>query len=299
MTILDAPWTLEPSQILEHFSVDLQSGLSNDQAANHALLYGRNGARLFSFLLPRGLPPAELPEDPPTPLWQLVLDQFKDQLVLILLGSAAVSFVLALFEDSADSSPFGAFVEPAVIFLILIANAVVGVVQETNAEKAIDVSSLRHSAVCSALTSPLQALKEYSPDEANVLRSGHLVRKHASDLVPGDIVSVAVGDKVPADCRLLSISSSSFRVDQAILTGESSSVSKSIKVVPDPKAVKQDMTNMLFSVRSYSYLPSVPEPHLSAGNNYRKRHRTRCGHVYWHKDRYWSHSSLYIPTNQR
>jgi P-type Ca2+ transporter type 2A len=73
-------------------------------------------------------------------------------------------------------------------------------------------------------------------------------RVHATELVPGDIISVAVGDKIPADCRLLSVSSSSFRVDQAILTGESISVNKSIHVVPDPKAVKQDMTNMLFSV---------------------------------------------------
>ncbi|KAG9318524.1 Ca-transporting ATPase [Chiua virens] len=213
MTILDAPWTLTPGQIIEHFSVDPLAGLSDDLAAKHALLYGKN----------------ELPEDPPTPLWQLVLDQFKDQLVLILLASAAISFLLAFFEDAADSTPFGAFVEPAVIFLILIANAVVGVVQETNAEKAIE------------------ALKEYSPDEANVIRSGRLARIHASELVPGDIVSVAVGDKIPADCRILSISSSSFRIDQAILTGESSSVNKSIDAVPDTKAVKQDMTNMLFS----------------------------------------------------
>lgn len=95
---------------------------------------------------------------------------------------------------------------------------------------------------------PSQALKEYSPDEAKVLRNAQLSRIHATELVPGDIISVAVGDKIPADCRLLSLSSGSFRVDQAILTGESISVHKSVAVVSDMKAVKQDMTNMLFSV---------------------------------------------------
>lgn len=85
-----------------------------------------------------------------------------------------------------------------------------------------------------------------------MLRDGSLAKIHASDLVPGDIISIAVGDKIPADCRLLFVSSSSFRVDQAILTGESVSVHKSIQAVFDPKAVKQDMTNMLFSVRIFS-----------------------------------------------
>ncbi|KAJ7470580.1 Ca-transporting ATPase [Mycena latifolia] len=221
---MEAPWSQTPEHILQHFGVHPERGLSSDQAAKHAQVYGKNGTTSPSLTL---LP--ELPEDPSTPLWELILEQFKDQLVLILLASAVISFVLALFEDSEGSSFGGAFVEPLVILLILVANAAVGVIQETNAEKAID------------------ALKEYSPDEAKVVRSSQLARIHASELVPGDIISVAVGDKVPADCRLLSITSSSFRIDQAILTGESVSVNKYIDVVPDLKAVKQDMTNMLFS----------------------------------------------------
>jgi Ca2+ transporting ATPase len=139
--IMDTPWTKSPDAILEHFGVDPTRGLSEQQVLNHAKLYGKNGR--FSVSASRtsdhGFGLAELPEDPPTPLWRLILDQFQDQLVLILLGSAVISFVLALLDDS-GSTLLGAFVEPAVILLILIANATVGVIQETSAEQAIDVS---------------------------------------------------------------------------------------------------------------------------------------------------------------
>lgn len=155
------------------------------------------------------------------------------------------------------------------ILLILIANAVVGVVQETNAEKAIEVSIRCYHCCCSssyrANTSadflrasfasrasrlPPQALMEYSPDEAKVIRDGRAVKVHASEVVPGDLISVAVGDKIPADARVVAISSASFTIDQALLTGESQSVSKTTDTVKDDKAVKQDMINMLFSVGS-------------------------------------------------
>jgi len=65
--------------------------------------------------------------------------------------------------------------------------------------------------------------------------------------VPGDVITIAVGDRIPADCRVLSIQSNSFQVDQSILTGESESVGKDIKAVQDEQAVKQDQINMLFS----------------------------------------------------
>ena len=104
-----------------------------------------------------------------------------------------------------------------------------GVSQESSAEKAI------------------AALQEYSANEAKVIRNGAVKKVRAEELVPGDIITVAVGDRIPADCRLLSIQSNSFNVDQAILTGESESVGKSTKVISDARAVKQDQVNMLFS----------------------------------------------------
>ncbi|KAJ5611567.1 Sarcoplasmic/endoplasmic reticulum calcium ATPase 1 [Penicillium herquei] len=199
-----------PADVLDHFNVSENAGLSQDAVLKSRQKHGPNA----------------LAEEPPTPLWELILEQFKDQLVLILLGSAAVSFVLALFEEGED---WTAFVDPAVILTILILNAVVGVTQESSAEKAI------------------AALQEYSANEAKVVRGGKAQRVKAEDLVPGDVIQIAVGDRVPADCRLLSIHSNSFRVDQAILTGESESVAKETQVVNDRQAVKQDQVNMLFS----------------------------------------------------
>lgn len=207
---MERAYAASGEEVLNFFQVDEHQGLSAEQVAAAKAKYGKNA----------------LPEEPPTPLWQLVLEQFKDQLVIILLVSAAISFVLAILEGGDDKT---AFVDPAVILTILILNAVVGVSQESSAEAAIS------------------ALNEYSASEAKVLRDGHLVRIHADELVPGDIVDISVGDQVPADCRVLQVLSNSFRIDQAILTGESESVGKDTRPVKDTHAVKQDQINMLFS----------------------------------------------------
>ncbi|XP_049597857.1 sarcoplasmic/endoplasmic reticulum calcium ATPase 1 isoform X3 [Syngnathus scovelli] len=205
--------TKPASEVLDFFGVNENTGLTQEQVKVQLEKYGPN----------------ELPAEEGKSLWELVLEQFENLLVRILLLAACVSFVLALFEEGEESAT--AFVEPVVILLILIANAVIGVWQERNAENAIE------------------ALKEYEPEMGKVYRMNRkaVQRIKARDIVPGDIVEVAVGDKVPADIRLTSITSTTLRVDQSILTGESVSIIKHTDPVPDPRAVNQDKKNMLFS----------------------------------------------------
>uniref|UniRef100_A0A672LNC9 Calcium-transporting ATPase n=1 Tax=Sinocyclocheilus grahami TaxID=75366 RepID=A0A672LNC9_SINGR len=199
--------TKSTSEVLVNFGVNENTGLPLEQVKINFERYGPNGKSL----------------------WELVVEQFEDLLVRILLLAACVSFVLALFEEGEESTT--AFVEPIVILLILVANAVIGVWQERNAENAIE------------------ALKEYEPEMGKVYRMNRTAvqRIKARDIVPGDIVEVSVGDKVPADIRITSIKSTTLRVDQSILTGESVSIIKHTDPVPDPRAVNQDKKNMLFS----------------------------------------------------
>ncbi|XP_062845184.1 sarcoplasmic/endoplasmic reticulum calcium ATPase 1 [Trichomycterus rosablanca] len=205
--------TKSSSEVFKHFDVNENNGLTAEQVKSNFEKYGPN----------------ELPAEEGKSLWELVVEQFEDLLVRILLLAACVSFVLALFEDGEESTT--AFVEPLVILLILAANAIIGVWQERNAENAIE------------------ALKEYEPEMGKVYRMNRkgVQRIKARDIVPGDVVEVAVGDKVPADIRIVSIKSTTLRVDQSILTGESVSVIKHTDPVPDPRAVNQDKKNMLFS----------------------------------------------------
>lgn len=204
---------LSPSQVLDHFGVVETHGLSTDKATQTREKVGWN----------------ELDKEAATPIWELILEQFDDTLVKILLGAAAISFLLAYTDDSSDEG-FSAYVEPFVILVILILNAIVGVWQESNAEAA------------------LEALKDLQPENARVLRDGQMKTIPARELVPGDIVEVRVGDKIPADMRLLSLQTTSMRVEQAQMTGESVSVNKEIDELPaSTENVIQAKKNMLFA----------------------------------------------------
>ncbi|KAM3688489.1 hypothetical protein ACB094_10G155600 [Castanea mollissima] len=198
------------TEVLDFFRVDPRKGLSDDQVVRHARVFGKN----------------VLPEEKRTPFWKLVLKQFDDLLVKILIAAAIVSFILALINGETGLT---AFLEPSVILMILAANAAVGVITETNAEKA------------------LEELRAYQADVATVLRNGCFSILPATELVPGDIVEVSVGCKVPADMRMIEMLSNQLRVDQAILTGESCSVEKELESTRATNAVYQDKTNTLFS----------------------------------------------------
>merc|ERR1711892_430202 len=197
-SIMDDAYQKNSDECLNFFGVDLETGLSPGQVEANRKKYGLN----------------ELPAEEGKTVWELVLEQFDDLLVKILLFAAIISFV-----------------EPFVILLILILNAFVGVWQERNAESAIE------------------ALKEYEPETGKVIRSDKdgVQKIKSVEIVPGDILEISVGDKVPADFRLIKIYSTTIRIDQSILTGESVSVSKHTDAVPDPRAVNQDKKNIVFS----------------------------------------------------
>lgn len=198
--------------MLASFETDSATGLTDQQVAKARQTYGPN----------------ELDKEEGTPLWKLVLQQFDDLLVKILLGAAILSFVLAFFEDNEEEG-LQAFVEPFVILLILIINAVVGVWQEHNAENALD------------------ALKQLQECRAKCIRNGELIPDlPAAELVPGDIVEISVGDKVPADLRVLQLKTTTCRTDEGALTGESETVMKQLEPVEAEARIQQKI-NMMFS----------------------------------------------------
>ena len=155
-------------------------------------------------------------------------DQFKDVMILILLAAAAVSFTIACIEKNPKE-----FFEPALILLIVVLNAVMGVMQESKAEKALD------------------ALKSMSAPHARVIRDGKVQVIDAKDLVPGDIIHLEAGDFVPADARLLM--SAALKSEESALTGESVPSEKDALAAVKENAPLGDRTNMVFSGCSITY----------------------------------------------
>jgi Ca2+-transporting ATPase len=185
--------------------VDREAGLSQSEAERRVDEYGLN----------------ELAERPRPGFWKLLLDQFNNFLIFILIGAALISLALGEMEEA------------AAILAIVILNAVLGVIQEKRAEEA------------------LAALQKMAAPEARVIRDGHRRTVPARELVPGDIVFLEAGNYVPADLRLLE--TANLRVDEASLTGESVAVEKQAEKVLSPETPLGDRKNCAFMGTTVTY----------------------------------------------
>ncbi len=198
--------------ILSSLKTDGQKGLSQAEAEKRLSEYGLN----------------KLSEKKKKTTLQRFADQFKDVMILILIAAAIISFTVVIVEKN-----WGELFEPALILLIVIINAVMGVMQESKAEKALD------------------ALKNMSAPHARVIRDGAESVIDASHLVPGDIIHLEAGDFVPADARLLQ--SASLKSEESALTGESVPAEKDAAAQVQERAPIGDRTNMVYSGCSITY----------------------------------------------
>lgn len=204
--------TQPKENIIQHFSSDIQMGLSSKQVSEQFAKYGPN----------------QLKEKKKKTNFQRFFDQFKDVMILILLVAALISFIIACTgKDPME------FFEPLLILLIVVLNAVMGMLQESKAEKALD------------------ALKNMSAPHARVIRNGEETIVEASELVPGDIIRLEAGDFIPADARLLS--SVSLKSEESALTGESVPSEKNADTEVSENAPLGDRSNMVFSGCSITY----------------------------------------------
>lgn len=206
--------TLSVGEVLERLEVDGDVGLSDDEAAQRRERHGRN----------------ELVHDEGSGIWGLVVDQFAEPLVIVLLAAAVVSAGVWWAESTPEEAlPWDA----VVILAIVVLNAVIGFVQEYRAERAVET------------------LKDMTAPEARVRRDGEVRSVEASEVVPGDILILEDGSRVVADARVLE--SASLKVEEAALTGESEPVSKGTEALQDPDLAVGDRRNMVFMASAVTY----------------------------------------------
>jgi P-type Ca2+ transporter type 2C len=200
--------TLSMNEIWDQLQTS-PKGLTNMDASRRLQQYGPNS----------------LQKPPGKSLFTLIIQQFEDRLVQILLAVAILSALFSIAEVTTSSLEVGSsvapeaiwksFVEPLVIVAILIVNAAVGVWQSRSASDSLAALEQLQAAICTVLRRD----SDHSPISQSFVTT-------ATSLVPGDIIELRTGDKIPADGRLISLTSSVLAVDEGPLTGESVSVFK-------------------------------------------------------------------------
>jgi len=205
------PYALPAAEVLAGLGSDAASGLSVAEVAARLASCGRN----------------ELPSTPPIPRWRRFVAQFDNPLVLLLLAAAGISFGVWWYEGAAHA-PY----ESLTIAAIIVANALIGFSQEERAERAV------------------AALEQMTAAQALVVRNGERTMISAAELVPGDLLVIEEGAKIPADARL--VQSVSLRMAEAALTGESTPVEKIVTPI-EADAALPDRTNMVYSGTAATY----------------------------------------------
>lgn len=191
---------LHPTEaVAQAHGVNPDAGLHADEAQRRSATHGAN----------------ELAASQDRPWWRLLADQFKDFMVLVLLGAAVISGLVGEVTDT------------LVILVIVVLNAVIGFVQAWRADQA------------------MAALRQLAAAHATVLRGGMVQVLPATELVPGDIVLLEAGNQIPADLRLIEIAQ--LQVDESALTGESVTVAKQTEALAaEDVGALGDRTNMAF-----------------------------------------------------
>ena len=197
-------------EIKEELKVDFETGLSTEQVKQNREKFGAN----------------ELQQKKKKSLFVKFLEQFKDFMIIVLIIAAIVSGVVGVAEGEGIT-------DTIIILIVVVLNAIIGVVQENKAEKS------------------LEALQKLSAHASKVLRNGKVEVVQSRELVPGDIVVLDTGDYVPADLRI--IEGVNLKSQEASLTGESVPVDKNDEVIKDEKVGIGDRTNMLFSSSLITY----------------------------------------------
>ncbi|MEZ5888987.1 MAG: cation-translocating P-type ATPase [Xanthobacteraceae bacterium] len=204
---MPSPYRNRVDAVLSDLKSDAEYGLSRSEAERRLSQFGPN----------------QLKSAPPTPWWRHLLEQFTNFLVIILLVATVISVVEWLLQEPRETAlPY----EAIVILAIVVLNALLGFVQETRAEQSV------------------RALMALAAPESTLVRDGERQRLPAQDIVPGDILLVEAGDRIPADARL--IEQANLRADEAPLTGESVPVTKDTQPIEDEVGIG-DRHNMLFA----------------------------------------------------
>lgn len=170
-------------EVLDEQEVEKEQGLTDEQAAERLLEHGKN----------------KMAEAKKAPVWRRFLEQLADPMIIILIAAAVISGVTAVYGGES-------FADVIIIMIVVVINAVLGVVQESKAEKAI------------------AALQEIAAATSKVIRSGRMMTVKSEELAVGDVILLEAGDAVPADARI--VECASLKIEEAALTGESVPVLK-------------------------------------------------------------------------